>query len=191
MKEVTIKAYRYDELSDKAKENAMDYYMEICIGDWWYIDALEDAKEFCLDIQEFDVYRSYCNAKFMYDADETAKAIVDNAGGELLELAKDYQKEVSELFKGHSDYDKYQEWLRERDYTLDDLEFEDWVIEETGYEDDKESAGDNFLSELEGYYLRYLMANWDCYTSEKYIADYFVENDDWFDVYGKILDYGN
>ena len=191
MKEVTINAYQYDELSDKAKENVFNYYASNIFPHWWYESAYDDSKEFCLEIQEFDIYRNYCNAKFMYDADETAKAIIDGAGGELLEIAKDYQKEVSELFKGHSDYDKYQEWLRERDYTLDDLEFEDWVTEETGYEDDKESAGDNFLSELEGYYLRVLMANWDWYTSEKYIADYFVENDNWFDVYGKILDYGN
>jgi hypothetical protein len=187
MKEVTIKAYQYDELSDKAKENAINYYMEICIDDWWYESTYEDAKEFCLDIQEFDVYRSYCNAKFVYDADETAKAIIDNAGGELLKIAEDYQKEVSELFKGYSDYDKYQEWLRERDYTLDDLEFEDWVIEETGYEDDKESAGNEFLSELEEYYLSYLKADYDYFTSEEYIADYYESNECLFDINGKIL----
>jgi hypothetical protein len=187
MKEVTINAYQYDELSDKAKENAINYYMERVMDDWWYESTYEDAKEFCLDIQEFDIYRSYCNAKFIYDADETAKAIIDGAGGELLKIAEDYQKEVSELFKGHSDYDKYQEWLRERDYTLDDLEFEDWVIEETDYQDDKESAGNEFLSELEEYYLSYLKADYDYFTSEEYIADHYESNECLFDINGKIL----
>jgi hypothetical protein len=191
MKTITINAYRYDELSDKAKENAVHHYIEGLVGDWWHENALEDAKEFCLDIQEFDVYRSYCNAKFIYDADETAKAIVENAGGELLELAKDYQKEVSELFKGYSDYDKYQEWLRERDYTLDDLEFEDWVIEETDYQDDKESAGDEFLSELEEYYLSSLKADYEYFHSEEYIQDFYESNDYLFDINGKVLDYEN
>jgi hypothetical protein len=191
MKEVTIKAYRYDELSDKAKGNAVKYYMEGLVGDWWYENAFEDAKEFCLDIQEFYIHRNYCNAKFIYDADETAKAIVEGANGRLLDIAKDYQKEISELFKGYSDYDKYQEWLRERDYTLDDLEFEDWVIEETGYEDDKESAGNEFLSELEEYYLSYLKADYEYLHSEEHIQGFYESNDYLFDINGKVLDYEN
>ena len=191
MKEVTIKAYSYDELSDKAKENAVNHYMEGLVGDWWHENAYDDAKEFCLDIQEFDIYRNYCNAKFVYDADETAKAIIDGAGGRLFDIAEDYQKEVSELFKGYSDYDKYQEWLRERDYTLDDLEFEDWVIEETDYQDDKESAGNEFLRELEEYYLSYLKTDYEYLHSEEYIEDFYELNDYLFDINGKVLDYGN
>jgi hypothetical protein len=191
MKEVTINAYRYDELSDKAKENVLNYYASNIFPHWWYESAYDDSKEFCLEIQEFDIYRNYCKAKFMYDADETAKAIIENAGGELLKIAEDWKKEVSELFKGYSDYDKYQEWLRERDYTLDDLEFEDWVIEETGYQDDKESSANDFLSELEGYYLRVLKTEFDYYNSEEYIEDYLEANDYLFDINGKVLDYEN
>jgi hypothetical protein len=191
METITINAYRYDELSDKAKENAVNHYMEGLVGDWWYENAFEDAEQFCLDIQEFDIYRNYCNAKFIYDADETAKAIVEGAKGRLLDIAEDYQKEVSELFKGYSDYDKYQEWLRERDYTLDDLEFEDWVIEETDYQDDKESAGNEFLSELEEYYLSSLKADYEYLHSEEYIQDFYESNDYLFDINGKVLDYEN
>jgi len=187
MKTIEIKVYRYDELSDKAKENANNYYLDKMVYDWWYESTYDDAKEFRLDIQEFDIYRNYIKVKFKYDAEETAKAIVENAGGELLELAKDWQTEVNKLWQSFSDYNKYQEWLAQMNYTLDDMEFEDWVMEESGYSDDKESTDSDFLYQLGEYYLNYLKSDYDYFSSEEYIKDYYESNDYWFDVNGKIV----
>jgi len=186
METIEVTLYTFEELSDKAKERASDYYMERMISDWWYEPAMDDAKEFYLDIQEFDIYRNYCNAKFIDQPEDTAKAIVEGAVGALLEIARDWQKQVNDLFNSYSDYDKYLEWLREMDYTLDDMEFEDWVLEESGYQDDKESAGNDFLRELEDYYLRFLKDDYDNQTSVEYIADFYTDNDYWFDINGKI-----
>ena len=187
MKTITINAYQYDELSDKAKENFQNYYVEKLFPDWWYETAYEDSNQFYLRIEEFDVYRSYCTISFIYDPEDTAKAIVENAGGELLELAKDWADEVNDLFKSYSDYDKYLEWLNEMEYSLDDMEFEDWVLEESGYQDDKESVNDDFLRQLEEYYLRYLKSDYEYYSSEEYIEETCMANDYWFDINGKIL----
>jgi hypothetical protein len=66
-----------------------------------------------------------------------------------LRIAQGIRTASKELLKAYSDYDKYQEWLTEMDYTLDDLGFEDWVIEESGYQDDKESADKEFLMTYE------------------------------------------
>lgn len=188
MKTITINAYQYNELSDKAKEQVHQDYLNNSFPDWWYESTYDDANNFCLDIQEFDIYRNYIKIEFQDDAEATAQAIVEGAGGELLELAKDWQKEVNDLFKSYSDYDKYQEWLREMDYTLDDMEFEDWLLEESGYQDDKESADADFLKQLGEYYLDYLKSDYDHYTSEEYIADFYECNDYWFDINGKILE---
>lgn len=188
MKTITINAYQYNELSDKAKEKVYQYYLDNLFPDWWYESSYDDANNFCLDIQEFDIYRNYIKIEFKFDAEQTAQAIVEGAGGELLELAKDWQKEVNDLFKSYSDYDKYQEWLREMDYTLDDVEYEDWVLEESGYQDDKESADADFLRQLGEYYLNYLKSDYDYFTSEEYIAEMYECNDYWFDINGKILE---
>lgn len=187
MKTITINAYQYNELSDKAKERVYQDYLHNGVDDCWYEYTYFDANQFYLDIEVFDVYINYIDIKFKGDAEDTAKAIVDGAGGELLELAKDWQKEVNDLFKSYSDYDKYQEWLREMDYTLDDMEFEDWVLEESGYQDDKESINADFLKQLGEYYLNYLKSDYDHITSEEYVADLCECNDYWFDINGKRL----
>jgi len=187
MKTIEIKVYQYDELSDKAKENANNYYLNNLFDEWWYESTYDDAKEFRLDIKEFDIYRNYIKVEFKYDAEETAKAIVENAGGELLELAKDWQTEVNKLWESFSDYNKYQEWLAQRNYSLDDMEFEDWVMEESGYSDDKESTDSDFLYQLGEYYLNYLKSDYYYFGSEEYIQDYYECNDYLFDINGKIV----
>jgi len=186
MKTITINAYQYDELSDKAKENVQRYWVEN-LDDWWYESTYEDAKQFHLDIKEFDIYRSYCKVGFVYDAEKTATAILEDAGGQLLGLAKDWLQEINDLFNSYSDYDKYLEWLNEMEYTLDDMEFEDWVFDESGYQDDKESVNDDFLKQLEEYYLIALKYNYEYFQSEENIMMECEANDYWFDINGKIL----
>ena len=74
------------------------------------------------------------------------------------------------------------------EYTLDDMEFEDWVLYESGYEDDKDSADADFLKQLGEYYLNYLKSDYDYFTSEEYVAELYECNDYWFDINGKILE---
>ena len=188
MKTITINAYQYNELSDKAKEQVLNGYLSSASLDDLWDSGCEDANNFCLEIKEADVYRKYIEIECKFDAEQTAQAIVEGAGGELLELAKDWQKEVNDLFKSYSDYDKYQEWLREMEYTLDDMEFEDWLLEESGYQDDKEGADADFLKQLGDYYLNYLKSDYDHFTSEEYVADLCELNDYWFDINGKFLE---
>ena len=186
MKTIEIKLYQFNELSEKAQERALEDLRDINLQeDWWFDYIMEDAKEFCLCIEEFDIYRQDCKVVFFYDADKTIKAIKENAGGELLLIANEYEQQVKELFKAYSDYEKYQEWLRERDYTLDDLEFEDWVIEESGYQDDKESADKEFLYDLSEYYLSTLQGSYDYHMSDEAVIGTIEANEYEFTEDGK------
>jgi len=186
MKTIEIKLYQFNELSEKAQERALEDFRYINVdNDWWFDYIMEDAKEFCLSIEEFDIYRRDCEVAFLYNADETIKAIKENAGGELLLIANEYEQQVKELFKAYSDYEKYQEWLRERDYTLDDLEFEDWVLEETEYEEDKENIYIEFLKELGEYYLSMLQSSYDYHMSDEAIIDTIEANEYEFTENGK------
>lgn len=42
MREITIKLYQFNELSDKAKEKARDWYREITAGDNYFADYIQD-----------------------------------------------------------------------------------------------------------------------------------------------------
>ena len=186
MKTIEIKLYQFNELSEKAQERALEDLRYINVdNDWWFDYIMEEAKELCLSIEEFDIYRRECEVVFLYNAEETIKAIKENTEGELLGIANEYEQQVNELLKRYSDYDKYQEWLRERDYTLDDLEFEDWVLEETEYEEDKESVYIEFLKEIEEYYLSMLKSSYDYYVSDEGIIDTIEVNEYEFTEDGK------
>lgn len=188
MKTITINAYQYHELSDKAKEQVYQDYLASRIDYWWYDLTYEDANQFWLDIQEFDIYRNYINIQFQGDAEKTAQAIVGGAGASLLELAKDWQKEVNDLLESYSDYDNFMHWLKEQEYNEEDYDFEDWVLYESGYEDDKESADADFLKQLGEYYLNALKTDYEHWTSEEHIADLCECNDWYFDINGKIIE---
>ena len=186
MKTIEIKLYQFNELSEKAQERALEDFRYINVdNDWWFDYIMEDVKELCLSIEEFDIYRRDCEVAFLYNADETIKAIKENAGGELLLIANEYEQQVKELFKAYSDYEKYQEWLRERDYTLDDLEFEDWVLEETEYEEDKENIYIEFLKELGEYYLSELQSSYDYHMSNESVIGTIEANEYEFTENGK------
>ncbi len=82
MKTKTIKIYDFDELSESAKENALDnmrtlnnqYY------EWW--DCIyEDAKTIGLCLTEFNLDRNrYAKGKFIDSAESCAHLIIDNHG---------------------------------------------------------------------------------------------------------------
>ena len=187
MKTIEIKLYEFNELSEKAQERALEDLRDINVeSDSWFDYIMEDAKEFCLSIEEFDLYRKNCEVVFLYNAKETIKAIKENAGGELLGIAQEYEQQIKELFKAYSDYDKYREWLMERGYTLDGLEFEDWVLEETEYEEDKENIYIEFLDEIGEYYLSMLQSSYDYSISDEAIIDTIEANGYEFTEDGKL-----
>ncbi len=59
MKEVTIKLYEFDELSERAQEEAIEKLSDINVDyDWWKY-VYEDAERIGLKINEFDLEREY------------------------------------------------------------------------------------------------------------------------------------
>ena len=104
MREQTIKLYQYDELTDTAKEKALQHFEDINVDlDWWdYI--YEDAKNVGLKINGFVAYR-YCDIEFIESAEHTAHKIVDEHGEQCAtyQTAKNYLSEVEEIHKRNPD----------------------------------------------------------------------------------------
>lgn len=75
------KVYTFDELTDKAKERARDWYREHALDYDWYDCTYEDAKTIGLEITGFDLGRAQTvDARFLSSAEETAHKIEKEHG---------------------------------------------------------------------------------------------------------------
>ena len=88
-----IKVYKFEELSEKAKGKARDWFQAASSGDQWYESTYEDAENVGIKITGFDIDRGqYCHGKFISGAEETAHKIEKDHGEtcETFKTAKAY-----------------------------------------------------------------------------------------------------
>ena len=159
-------AYKFEELSDKAKRNAIEKLYDINVDfDWW--DCIyDDAKTIGCKIKEFDTDRgSYCEM-VCDDAHETANLIIANHGE-----TRDTYKLAAEHLKDH-----------------------DKIIDEDG-EPANEYAVDKLLDELGAEfqralgkeYLSLLRQEYEYLTSEDVIVETILANEYEFTEEGKLI----
>lgn len=105
MKTVTTKVYAYDELSDKAKEKAQDWYREVFSAeDEWWESTYDDAERVHLKITSFDTDRgNKIDGEFLKNAEDTAKAIIGQHGQEA-ETYKTADKFLADLSTLESEF---------------------------------------------------------------------------------------
>jgi hypothetical protein len=80
MKTIKTNVYTYDELSDKAKEKAREWYISRIYDYDWYDFIFEEAKELGFTIEEFDLYRRECRIKLHDTPENIAKKILVEHG---------------------------------------------------------------------------------------------------------------
>ena len=158
MKSKVIILYKFSELSDKAKEKAIQDYREADIYPNWWEFIYEDADIIGLKITSFDDYK--VTAKFLSCPYNTAKLILDNHG----ENCETYTE--ARLF------------LVERK-KLDDLENE--AIDEAIDELEKD-----FLNSLSEHYRIMLSNEYEYLQSDAYIIENMDANDYYFLESGEI-----
>ena len=163
MKTVITKTdvYKFDELSDKAKNNAVEHLYDINVDyDWW--DFLyKDAANIWLTITEFDAYyRHEINGKFENDAVTIARKIREDHGKKTVT----HRTAVKFL----AAYRKLKKAEKE-ELTNDD----DMVTE--------------FRHELLSDYLRMLREEYEYRTSREVIIETIEANDYDFTIDGKLF----
>ena len=108
--------YKWEELNDKAKENAVDELYDINIDfEWWY-HFCEDAENIGLKITEWDLGRSnYCHGAFVLSAEEVAANIFRDHGinCETYKTATDFMKKHDPLFAAYLDTEDGEDELLE------------------------------------------------------------------------------
>lgn len=81
MKEIITKVYEYNELSDKAKEKARNWYREGALDYDWWDSTYEDAANIGLKIKSFDLDRNrHATGEFTIPAAHVAERIVNEHG---------------------------------------------------------------------------------------------------------------
>lgn len=123
MRTVRIKIYKFSELSETAKEVAINSLRDINVDYEWWEGIYEDAAKTGLDINTFELDRgAYCNGVFNLSPCEVAQNII-NGHGEMCDTYKtaaafleqwqpvfnSYMDENSEDYESGNSEDKMQE----------------------------------------------------------------------------------
>ena len=143
---VTTKVYLFDELSDEAKQRAIEQLWDINVDYEWWDCVYEDAATIGLKITEFDLDRgAYCRGDWTEDPEDTARLILENHGPadgsepdqdacETYKDAWEFQNAVSvqgSIFEDRDDYDpEYQEFTESDEYLELCEEFQRTICED-------------------------------------------------------------
>lgn len=109
-----INIYKYDELSDKAKEAARNWYAESALDHEWWDSIYEDAAHIGLKITSFDLDRNRHAKGQLKDAEQVAHNIIKEHGEtcETHDIARNYLtrlEAITEKFKDTDDFNEEHE----------------------------------------------------------------------------------
>jgi hypothetical protein len=170
MREITTKVYTFDELNDKAKEKARDWYREGAGFEAWWEFVYSDAENVGLKITGFDIDRgSYVKAHFLGSAEETAHAI---------------EKEHGE---GCDTYATAEAYLKERDGYLENVEKDENgnFMNEYTVDKDLDVMDEEFLKTLQEDYLVHLRKEYEWLMSDEQVDESITANEYEFTEDGK------
>lgn len=174
MKTKTINLYSFEELSEDAKQKAIELLYNINVDHQWWEYTYDDAKMIGLEINEFDLDRNrYAKGKFLYSAMETTDLIKSNHGHECetyktaIEFLKNWDNEVAK----HSDGIDTDKVCEDKEYDFDQVA------------DELES---DFLRSLLEDYSIILQKEYEILTSSEAIIETIKANEYTFTEDGKL-----
>ena len=172
--------YTYDELPQKAKEKALDWFAQ-CVFDYdWYESTYEDASSVHLEITSFDDYN--LEAQFMKTARDTALACIKDHG----DTCDTYIDSAAFI----REYDAKEAELLSKIAELERLALDDWQDDATDLED----AFDDWLADAEEQYLYAMRENYriilrkeaEYMQSAEYLEEGIRASEYEFDIDGNI-----
>ena len=154
MREVIYKVYKFEELSDEAKEKAIDNNRGINteFPDWWEF-VYEDAANEGVKILSFDIYRGDIEVQLMKDVEFDRE--------QALKEISESKEEFGTLMLEYLDADEY-----EREDII-----EDYLTE---YEEEKTKEAEE---EAREYWLDRLIKEEEWLTSDECIAETLIANE--------------
>ena len=169
MRGIKTKVYKYDELTESAKENAIEDLYDINVDHEWYEHIYDDAERIGLKLTGFDLDGgNYCSGDAVITANEIAANIFRDHGThcETYKTAADFMEKWQPVF------DKYMQ---------DDL------TESQDCEDDLIELEADFLKSLLEDYRIILSKEYDYLTGEEAIKETIQANEYEFTEGGKLI----
>lgn len=120
MREITVKLFKFDELTDKAKEKARIWFREGNDGQFEWENIQEDAKAIGLEIQMLDQHRAN-QGRLLWDALEVAEEIIKEHGKDC-ETHKTALRYLKQLKKENDENLSYEREKTETEFLHDLLE---------------------------------------------------------------------
>lgn len=123
----TVKAFKYDELSEKAKDKARTALWDINVDYEWWDSVYEDAKQIGIQITGFDIGRGQeCTGKMLEDCFTVAENIIREHGEhcETYKTAKQYIEEHEKIMRNYANEECDNGLSYEGDQAIDDLDAE-------------------------------------------------------------------
>ena len=165
MKTKTIEIYTFNELSDKAKETAVEQNYDYNVYFDWWDNTYYDAENVGIKIKEFDIDRGRCcKIEFKYDAREVCEKIQmeHGEGCETYRIASTFLSDYEELVKKYSDGIKTNIVAEDNEYDFDN---------------DADELEDELRNDLAEEYLSILRKEYEYLTSEEAIAEALEANE--------------
>ena len=170
MRTIRIKLYKFNELSESAKEKAIQSLSDINVDYDWWESIYEDAESIGLKINSFDLDRNrHAKGEFNLAANEVAANIFRDHGEdcETYKTAASFMEEWQPIFNNYMDE-------THKDYESSDSE--DKLID----------MENEFLKSLLEDYSIMLQNEYDYLASEKAIKETIEANDYEFTQDGKL-----
>lgn len=174
MRAIEVKLYEFEELSTKAKENAIAEHRDINVYSDWYDSTCEGMKEVGIEINSFDIYRMDINITIgdsEYTANETIAYFGE--GMEIVKISKQFISDRDALIKRLGEgndiagYSVKEEFIDEYDEEIEYLE-------------------EQYKREMAEEILRWLRDEYEFLQTDEAIAETLIANDYEFTENGEI-----
>lgn len=164
MKTIEVNIYKFSELSERAKQTAINNLSDINTNYEWWECVYEDANEIGLKINGFDLDRGNGCSGYLTEDFMRVITLLRNSHGEMCDTYKTadkYLKEYNNLVAKYSDGVKL-----------------DTVAEENEYDFDNEAdeLETKFLNSILGDYAKMLRDDYEYLTSDKAIIETIEAN---------------
>ena len=173
MKQVTINVYSFNELSEDAKQKAIENLSDINVNYEWWDCTYEDAKNIGLKLESFDLDRNrHAKGEFILSAIEVAANILSQHGEtcDTYKTAQNFLDTHNPIFADYMDENSDNYESSELEGLLQDIE-------------------DDFLQSLCEDYSIMLQNEYEGLTGEDAIIDAIEANEYEFDEQGNINRY--
>jgi hypothetical protein len=167
MRQITTNVYQFEELSDEAKETALNDMRDINVDyDWWDY-MYDDAETIGLKITGFDLDRNrHAEGYLITGVGECINRILKEHGEgcNTYKLAKEYEKRLDELVEGDTSDENEDEFLQA-----------------------EEDLSEEFTNDLLEEYACMLQSEYEALMEDEAVEDTILANDYEFTEEGKLV----